>query len=414
MAGYGLPAPPPLSSGGRDDRWSAGPPEDSANRWSAQPPLGDESSSSESVSQTSILPRRELGHAVLVRRPVAPLVWALIVMAIFLAALIGAIALARWMRPRLAERRIAAQQAKVDFWLPRLDNGSDEARREAAQAIVALGPQAICRTLIHISKDPGDGQRFLFVPGAVRALANVGAEAVPGLCESLRSPEPKVRAVAAEILLQMGTAGRGARDILFATLDDPNRWVCYSTIDTLGYLGTEGAPAVKRLAEFLASPDLLARQHAVETLGRMGPAARDAVEALEKAAAEDSDPAIRASASLALKQVEVARLAIEARRKAKGEMKQWLKAILGDDASAAIAAANALGEMGFKGRPAAPGLALMLHHADRDRRLAAATALGHLGLAAADFIPTLEAAAKEEDAEVRAAAAKALEPPSKP
>ena len=92
-------------------------------------------------------------------------------------------------------------------------------------------------------------------------------------------------------------------------------------------------------------------------------------------------------------------------------MRQWLKALEGDDTPAAIAAAEALGNLGFEGQPAAPGLALMLRHADRQRRLAAATALGRLGLAAADFTLTLEAAAKEEDAEVRAAAAKALETP---
>ena len=61
----------------------------------------------------------------------------------------------------------------------------------------------------------------------------------------------------------------------------------------------------------------------------------------------------------------------------------------------------------------APGLALMLHHPDRQRRLAAAIALGRLELAAAEFSLTLEAAAKVEDAEVRAAAAKALETPDK-
>ena len=68
-----------------------------------------------------------------------------------------------------------------------------------------------------------------------------------------------------------------------------------------------------------------------------------------------------------------------------------------------------MGDLGFRGLPAAPGLALMLRHADRTRRLAAATALGRLGLAAADFTPTLEAAAKDEDAEVRSAAVKALD-----
>ena len=200
---------------------------------------------------------------------------------------------------------------------------------------------------------------------------------------------------------------------LLAALDDPNRWVRYYTIDTLGYFGADGAPAAKRLAEFVAAPDPFARRHAIEALGRIGPEARDAVEALEKAAAEDPDLEIRSSASKALKQIEVERLAHEARREASGEMKQWLKALEGDDTPAAIAAAEALGDMGFKGGPAAPGLALMLRHADRQRRLAAATALGRLGLAAADFTFTLEAATRDEDAEVRAAAAKALELPGR-
>ena len=242
--------------------------------------------------------------------------WALIVLAIFLAALIGVIVLARSIRPWLAARRAAAQQATVDFWLPQLDNGDDEARREAARAIVALGPKAVCRTLDHISKDPGEGQPFRFVPGAVRALANVGEEAVPGLCEGLRSPEPRVRAVAVEVLQQMGAAGRGACDSLLATLDDQNRWVRYCTIDTFGYLGADGEPASQRLAEFVSSPDLFARRHAIEALGRIGPAAHAAVRALEKAAAEDPDVTLRSSASLALKQIEVARLAREARREA--------------------------------------------------------------------------------------------------
>jgi HEAT repeat protein len=194
------------------------------------------------------------------------------------------------------------------------------------------------------------------------------------------------------------------------TLDDSNRWVRYDTIDTLGYLGG-GAAVVKRLAELVASPDSFARRHAIKALGRIGPPALDAVETLKKAAAEDPDLAVRASASQTLKQVEVARLAGEALSQATSDMRPWLKALEGDDTPAAVAAAEALGNLGFQGQPAAPGLALMLHHADRSRRLAAAKALGGLGLAAADFTPTLEAAAKEEDAEVRAAATRALEPP---
>ncbi len=184
----------------------------------------------------------------------------------------------------------------------------------------------------------------------------------------------------------------------------------YAAIDGLGYLGADGAPAVKRLTEFVASPDRHARLHAIKALGRIGPAAGDAaIAVLEKTADSDSDMEVRSSASLALKQVNVARLAYAIRREATHELRQRLKDLEGEDTPAAVAAAEALGNLGFDGQLAAPTLALMLHHADRERRLAAATALGRLGLAAADFKPTLEAAAREEDADVRAAAAKALE-----
>ena len=158
------------------------------------------------------------------------------------------------------------------------------------QAIVALGPKAVCRALEHISKDPGDGQHFQFVPGAVRALAGVGAEAVPGLCEGLHSPEPKVRAVAIEVLQQMGAAGRErARQSACHPRRSETARSAMPRSTRLGYLGADGGPAAKRLAEFVASPDRHARRHAIKALGRIGPAARDAAMAvLEKTA--DSDP----------------------------------------------------------------------------------------------------------------------------
>ena len=198
-----------------------------------------------------------------------------------------------------------------------------------------------------ISADPGDGRQFRFVPAAIRALADVGAEAVPGLCEGLGSPEPKSCAAAVDVLQEMGAAGRGARDSLLTALDDPNEWVRYFAIDARGYLGANGGPAAKRLAEFVAGRpqtpiEAFARRHAIEALGRIGPEARDAAGVLEKAAAEDPDPEIRSSASLALKQIEVERLARAARREASGEMRQWIKALQEDDVPAAIAAAEAV------------------------------------------------------------------------
>ncbi len=101
----------------------------SASRWSAQPPLGDDSSSSESVSQSSILPEADLEQPVQVRQPVAPLVWALIVLALFLAALIGVIVVARSIRPWIDARK----QGTIDLRMP-LDEGilQNELRRNEA------------------------------------------------------------------------------------------------------------------------------------------------------------------------------------------------------------------------------------------------------------------------------------------
>jgi hypothetical protein len=81
-----------------DDRWSEGPPEDSASRWSAQPPLDDDSSSSESASLSSlpsILPDSDVEQPIVVPPRRSPLVWALIVAALIVVALIGAVVLAR-------------------------------------------------------------------------------------------------------------------------------------------------------------------------------------------------------------------------------------------------------------------------------------------------------------------------------
>jgi HEAT repeat protein len=407
--------PPPIAaSENRDNRrWSDGPPEASANRWSMVAPLGDEeSSASISVSQSSILPP----HAEIptdepspVRPARSPLVWPLAGLAVFLAILIAVVFVARRVKPWLDARRAAARRASVDYWIPRLENGPDEARREAAGALIGLGPAAVMQALQHISKDPGGGERFLFITAAIHALAAAGADATEGLCQGLRSPEARVRAAAANVVQELGRAGRGTREALIAALDDDNRWVRYYAIDALGSMGSDAAPAAKRLAKTAASRDAFAQRHALDALGHIGPAARDVLPALETIATEDLDPLVRDYAARAARQIDVQRLAGKARHQASGRMKSLLTDVLGPDKAAAIAAASELGNMGIAAQPAAAGLAAMLHHDDPARRMAAATALGKFGLGAIDFLPSLESAAGDDDPGVRAAAAKALE-----
>jgi hypothetical protein len=265
------------------------------------------------------------------------------------------------------------------------------------------------KTLDHISQDPGNGEDFQFVFPAVQALAAVGPDTAAGLCEGLRSPEAKIRAAAARIVEVMGRGGKSTRDYLVAALDDDDRWVRFAAIDALGSLAGDAAPATNRLAKLAGSHDFTSQRHALDALGRIGPAARDALPALQTIGAEDIDPMIRSRAKLAAKQIDVRRLAGKARREARGPLKPLLQAVLSEDAPAAIAAAEKLGDMGLAAEPAAVGLAAMLHHDDPVRRAAAAAALGKLQLGATDFVPTLQSAASDDDPRVRAAAANALE-----
>ncbi len=135
-ASGGSNAATPQGSGAGSNRWSEGPPEVSASRWSAQPPLGDDSSSSESVSQSSILPEADLEQPVQVRQPVAPLVWALIVLALFLAALIGVIVVARSIRPWIDARK----QGTVELRMP--DREVVAGKRHAPRTLLAGRPFA--------------------------------------------------------------------------------------------------------------------------------------------------------------------------------------------------------------------------------------------------------------------------------
>jgi HEAT repeat protein len=412
--------PPPIADDIEDNRrWSDGPPEESANRWSTIAPWGDDdSTSSVSVSQSSILPRDapeepaepQSDHGAAAAKPArSPLAWLLVILVLFVVLVIGAIFLAQRIRPWLDARRAAAERAKVEFWWPKLDRGAEDSSREAARAIVDLGPAAVVKTLDHISHDPGNGEAFKYVLPAIHALAAAGPDASAGLCAGLRSPEPNVRAAAASVVQEMGRAGRATRDDLMSVLTDENRWVRLTAIDALGSLDGDAAPATKSLAKLAATHDFTTQGHAVNALGHIGPAARDALPTLETVGKTDIDPITRGRAKRAAKQIDVRSLAGQARHNASGPLKPLLEDVLSEDGPAAIAAAGKLGEMGLAAEPAAAGLAMMLHHDDPARRAAAAAALGKLQLGATDFVPTLESAATDDDPRVRAAVARALE-----
>ena len=93
---------------------------------------------------------------------------------------------------------------------------------------------------------------------------------VPGLTESLKSPDPAVR---------------------------------YDAVRHLGKYGSEAKDAVPALTTALADRDSAVRMAAAYALAKIGPEARDAVGALRKAA-RDKDSEVREAAVYALQQVQ--------------------------------------------------------------------------------------------------------------
>ena len=336
-----------------------------------------------------------------------PPIWILGGLVAFLVVLIGAVELARVLRPRLTGHPRVDRQA-LQRVVERLQNGTEASRREAAVEIVAMGPAAVVAALDRITIEDRVGDKFFMVPGAVRALAGVGEDGVEGLRRALASPELNIRFAAASVLREMGAPGRAALPDLVAALKDPNRHVRGFAIDSLGNLGSDAGPAVETLAGLVENADVFVRRRAIDALARIGPAALPALPVLTKAQEQDADAAVRRAAAGAIRQINVAQVAEESLARATDELRQTVKAFLGDDKPSALAAAKTLGSMGGPGQEAIPSLALATRDKDPWRRVAAVRALGDLGLLVREFIPTLQAAAKEADPDVRAAAEAAL------
>ena len=392
--------------------WSTGPVKSIKGPWSTDPiDSADEPWSEESLDGEISLPfdpREESALEVPGGPPRSAVLWAFAGIVVFLAMLTGVVLLAHHLRPLVASRR-GADPAVLQPYIWRLQVGSEESRQEAAGAIVAMGPDSLIATLELITTEDRANDKFLIVPGAVRALAGASDDAVEALGEALRSPKPNVRVGAASVLREMGVRGRDALQPLIAALADENRWVRWSAIESLGNLGSEAAGATAVLAGLIGDPEAYTRRRAIDALGHIGPAALEAAPTLMKAKEQDPDASVRRAAYVALRQIELAKISEESLLQADKEVQAIVTALQGEDDFAAVAAAKSLAEMGIQAKDAIPALALTLRHKDKWRREAAAKALGGLGLFASDFVPTLQVAAKDLEPEVRAAAEKALE-----
>jgi HEAT repeat protein len=86
---------------------------------------------------------------------------------------------------------------------------------------------------------------------AADALGRIGPSAIPQLIELLKSPEPDVRLIAAQVLARMGSDAKDAVPHLIPLLKDRDERIRKAAARTLGRIGPDAAAAVPELMQAL-------------------------------------------------------------------------------------------------------------------------------------------------------------------
>ncbi|HUT09904.1 MAG TPA: HEAT repeat domain-containing protein [Thermoguttaceae bacterium] len=328
----------------------------------------------------------------------------------FLVALIVVVIAAREIRKRLIQEDAAAEPTTAKQWIDQLRDGpDDDARREAAGALLREGPEAVIAALdaTTVISSEATAPRFE-PPEVVPAMASHGAEAVEALCQALASKKQNVRAAAARILEEIGHEAKAAVGPLSEALADESRWVRRYALEAIIRIGPDAAEAVDALLPLVEHEDRFTRRRAIEALGQIGPPARAAAPRLAKAAEADEDPTTRQAAKVALYQVNLAAIAEEAAAVAPDHVRDLIAGLRSDDEHQSVAAANDLAGLGTEAVAAVPALAVALGHQSKWLREAAAKALGTMGRDAEVVLFALNKAAEDEAPEVRTAAEEAI------
>lgn len=115
---------------------------------------------------------------------------------------------------------------------------------------------------------------------AARAFGKMGSRATKVVAGELSHVEPEVRAVAAELIGYMGTAGAQHVDLVAKLLRDDAGIVRRSAVAALGGLGQPGRAKAPDVARLLKDPETDVRRMAVEALRRMDASGREHVQAV--------------------------------------------------------------------------------------------------------------------------------------
>jgi HEAT repeat protein len=241
---------------------------------------------------------------------------------------------------------------------------------EAGQALYAIGPAAKEALPILLARVQKTGPEDIFTLSIIAQIDP--AAATPTLLKSIKSPDAKVRANAADLLGDAKPASESVVSALGAALQDSEREV---RKQAAGSLLRIGAPAVPVLLKALQGKNKEATAWAAAALAKMGPDAKEAVpyfvQALTAAARKEAAEARRTGTTYGGTPPSVG----EAEKPLVGigaaAVPALLKLLRGPDADLREAAGEALGKIGL---PAASGLVETLKSRDPQVRMATAEA----------------------------------------
>lgn len=209
----------------------------------------------------------------------------------------------------VADGKATFRGRPASYWLERLQSKEVAARREAVEALAAIGPDASdgVSPLLQALKDE-DG---MVREGAVKALGKIGSAAkaaVGPLAEAPEDKDPRFRSAALTALAEIGVVDDRVLSVLAnAVLSSPRGRKDVAAINALESLGPKARGAVPTLKKGLDKSRLPAdRATVVQILGKLGP---DAIPLLKESYASE-DPMVQAAIIKAMGEVGDAKEAV--------------------------------------------------------------------------------------------------------
>ncbi|MEG4585037.1 HEAT repeat domain-containing protein [Microcoleus sp. MOSTC5] len=290
---------------------------------------------------------------------------------------------------------LGEKEAVITAMLRRLEDGNEDVRREAAQALGGLrnASETVISALL-LRLEDGDYSVRLW---AARALGKFG-NALNALLLRLKDGGNLVRSSAAQALGDLGNASEAVISTLLLRLEDGDNSVRSSAAQALGKLGNSSEAVISALVLRLEDGDNWVRSSAASALGSLGNASEIVINAL-LLRLEDGGNSVRSSAAQALGSLGNASEAV---------ISALVLRLEDDDNSVRAWAASALGNLGNGSEAVISALLLRVEDGDEFVCYFAAEAVGKLRNAAEAVISTLLLRLEDGDNLVRSSAAQTL------